>query len=781
MSRTLPLTSSANGVIGIWLCRPYTVIAGGQVKYSAISLVVGSMLTLGRFAAAATATAPVATPNDDSVIQEVVITAQRRTENVQTVPIAITALDGAALDGKAVESIADLQGASPSVSIGSSGVTNSVNIRGVGLASGLANVTNGVATYVDGVFQPQVVTNNRFYDIADVEILRGPQGTLVGSNSTGGALYINTRNPKIGSDAGYVRVGAGNFGQTDGEAAVNLPLGDLLAVRFSGDYVSRNSFYRSIGPVHTDAGELDEKSGRVGILFKPGAFQALVKLEYADRNTGGYTGQAIPGTGYAPFAPTDPFTLDYDTPTLTHETSLVIPLELRYELANGITLRSVTGYQDRHIHDLEDYDFTASNSPFLPQLTWNNKIRNQMRTEEVNILSPKRDAYDWILGYYYQKEQISVDIDETGATGPGGPALFITTPTNKKTTGLFGQLNVRFAPKWELGVGLRNSTFSTDGNGFVALNIPPMVCGAPIPGVPPVKAPYNGCLITTLGGTESDSQMTGKVSLNYTPDDNTLWYAFAARGYKPGGFSSATSNFAPETVLDLELGWKASFADNHVRTQIGGFHYAYHDFQFQNIELTNGSQNVANLPTATIYGAEATLQAHAGGFSVDAGLAFVHSWLPSAGTIVNTHLMPPGSVGVVGPQCAVGQTVGCFDYTPFLVSNSGGPNLYSPEWTYNLGADYQFRLTDQLAMTPRLNYSYVGSQFVSTTYSPTTDRLPARGLLSALVTFKIGARWNAELYGTNLTSKTYPTGEISSNYFTYGAPRQFGGRLGFDF
>jgi iron complex outermembrane receptor protein len=84
-------------------------------------------------------------------------------------------------------------------------------------------------------------------------------------------------------------------------------------------------------------------------------------------------------------------------------------------------------------------------------------------------------------------------------------------------------------------------------------------------------------------------------------------------------------------------------------------------------------------------------------------------------------------------------------------------------------------------MTPRLNYSYVGSQFVSTTYSPTTDRLPARGLLSALVTFKIGAHWNAELYGTNLMDKVYPAGVFSDNYFAYGAPRQYGARFGFDF
>jgi iron complex outermembrane recepter protein len=719
--------------------------------------------------------------SDASNLQEIVVTAERRSENVQTIPIAITALEGSALEDKAVASLADLQTASPSVSIGSTGVTDSVNIRGIGIASGLANVSNGVATYVDGLFQPQIVTNNQFYDLADIEVLRGPQGTLVGSNSTGGAIFVNSQNPKLGQVGGYVTIGGGDYGDADAQAAFNLPIGDVLAVRVAGDSVSRSSFYSSTGPAYTTAGERREQSGRLSILLKPGNFQALAKVEYTDRNSGGYAATAIPGTPYAAFAPTDPFRLDYDTPTLEHETSLILPIELRYELPDGITLRSISGYQDKHVHDLEDYDFTTQNTPPNPQLTWNNQIREREWTEEVNILSPKHDLYDWILGYYYQRNKIDVAIDETGATGPGGPPLFITTPTNKKTTGVFGQMNLRFSHQWEFGLGLRYSTFSTDGNGFVALNIPPGLCGLPIPGVPPVKAPYNGCLITGLGGSESDGRGTGKVSLNYTPDDNNLIYAFVAKGYKAGGFSSQTSNFAPETVVDLELGWKASFADQHIRTQIDGFHYSYKDFQFQNIQLSNGSQNVSNLPTATIYGFEATVQAKFGAFSADGGLAYVHSWLPGAGVIVNTHLMPPGTVGVVGPQCGAGQTVGCFDYTPFEVNDSGGPNLYSPEWTYNIGAQYRFLLADQFSVTPRLNFSYVGSQFVGLTYSRTQDELPARGLLSALVTFKIGAHWNAELYGTNLTDKVYPVGQIDTNYFIYGAPRQYGGRIGYEF
>src|SRR3569833_257572 len=126
---------------------------------------------------------------------EIIVTAERREENLQKVPLAATALTGDQLEGKAVQSLEDLQYAAPAVSITDQGLTQSVNIRGIGIASGSPAVANGVATYIDGIFQPPIVTSSSFYDIGSIEVLRGPQGTLVGSDSTGGAIFITTANP----------------------------------------------------------------------------------------------------------------------------------------------------------------------------------------------------------------------------------------------------------------------------------------------------------------------------------------------------------------------------------------------------------------------------------------------------------------------------------------------------------------------------------------------------------------------------------------------------------
>src|SRR5262249_17280754 len=153
-------------------------------------------------------------------------------------------------------------------------------------------------------------------------------------------------------------------------------------------------------------------------------------------------------------------------------------------------------------------------------------------------------------------------------------------------------------------------------------------------GLPP-PAPWNGCQVASTGGAEKDGRTTGKIALNYTLDENNLLYAFIARGYKPGGFNSPTSLFGPETLMDYEIGWKGSMLENHLRTQLGGFYYAYHDFQFQETQLSTGNNGVTNLPTAKISGIEASMQARVAQWGADAALSYVHSKLPSAGPFVN--------------------------------------------------------------------------------------------------------------------------------------------------
>ena len=701
-----------------------------------------------------------------SPLETIVVTAQRRNENLQDVPIAATVLGGGDLDSRAVEADSALQFAAPSLSIIDAGETQSVNIRGIGIGSNSPNVSNGVATYIDGLFQPPIVTSIPFYDIASIEVLRGPQGTLVGNNSTGGAIFINSANPTTRGVEGYAKAGAGNYGLYEGEGAINLPLTDTLAVRAAGIYRNRDSFYEDIGPFQNDAGKLEEVGARLGAMFETGGFSALLKLQWHDQDTGGYAFRPAPGTNFAPFARGDIRTLSYDTDVSKVERAFIASLEVRYELAGGLTVRSLSGYQYKRNEYVADADATQA-----PPAAGGGQITDyfageRQYSQEINLISPTAGAFDWIIGGYYQRNDIVVNIDNLAP-----PGTYVTPRNNRDILGVFAQANYELTDSLEFQLGARYSHFKASGTGTVVL-------GRGVPGFPP-----EGLVIADLSGEHEDSMMTGKAALNWTVADGHLIYAFAARGYKPGGFNCLPSpecdrpEFAPETVMNYEIGWKGALADRRINVQLSAFYNDFSNMQFDVIETANGTTGVRNVGSATIKGFEGQIQGRFGGFAFDAGFGYLDSELASL-TFVNARLLPPGQLG---PQCATGVASNpptCFDYDPFVITTGGGDNLYSPEWTYNVGAEYEAVLSDRASITPRINYGYQGSRYNYLAYGP-GDLLEARGLLSALVTLRIDD-WTIEAYATNLTNEDYVVGRSGDNEF-YGAPRQYGLRTSIRF
>jgi iron complex outermembrane recepter protein len=694
-------------------------------------------------------------------LEEIVVTAQRRVENLQTVSIAVTSLSGDALNDKAVARLDDLQFASPALTITDAALTRSINIRGIGLASGSPQVTPGVATYVDGLAQPPIANTATFYDIGTIEALRGPQGTFVGSSSTGGAIFINSRSPDLGETNGYAEVSGGNYSNRGAQGAINLPAGDTFAIRIAGNYRERDSYFTDIGPAGGDPGELKDTSGRVGLLWKPNdAFQALFKWELTNHDTGGYAYQPIPTTTYAPLRSANIRNLTYDDPSKNDERAEQSSLELRYNMAGGVILRSQSGYQDKHVYNLYDSDATIQPSPPpnpFPRVTSDQFVRERVFTQEFNLISPTDRRFDWVLGAYWQRNKIDVVI----AQGSDGFPTNIDIKNDKKITGYFAQVGYRLTPQLKLNVGGRYSTFDVSSGGAVVIGR-----GLPFP-------PFNGTglQVADLSGSHDDARPTGKVALEWTPTEDNLFYAFIARGYKPGGFNTATQGFEPETVLDYEVGWKATLLGGNLRTQIGAFWNDYTDFQLDSLNPLTGTVQTQNIADATIRGLEVQAQARLGGLGFDVGAAYVDSKLGEV-QFVNTRALPPGTNL---PQCAPGVPPGtpatCFDYGPYLTSATGRSMLYSPEFTFNAGLDYSF-LVGKGTLRPRINYAYIDAQFTNLLFSSITDRLPAHGLFSAQLTYSLD-NWSVEAYGTNLADKEYLSGQFGNNEF-YGAPREYG-------
>lgn len=697
---------------------------------------------------------------NDFTLEEVVVTAQRREESLQTTAIAATAISGDLLNDKAVNNIIDLQFASPGLTISDEALfIKSVNIRGIGLASASPTVSNGVAQYVDGVFQPQVVGTGSFYDIQDVEVLRGPQGTFVGSNSTGGAIFINTKSPKLNRIEGYVKAEAGNYNAIGMQGAINVPLGDIFALRVAGIYSKHDSYYKDIGVYKNEPAKLDEKSGRVGALLKTDRFEALLKITEMDLDTGGY---AVQPQGTL-LSGGDIYTVAYSDPTKNKEKNHQSTLDLNYTLPGDIILRSLSGYQNKRVWNDYDNDGTA----FIPSVT-NHTVVEKEYTEEINLISPTDGRMNWVLGAYYQKNEIEIAIGNP-------PVTDLESTVDKITRGIFGQLAFQLTESLEMDGGIRYSDYEADGGGFVSLRP-----GIAFPGAPSI-------IISDLTSHYENSMYTGKLGLNWTVNSDNLLYVFASRGYKPGGYNSETFQFKPETVLDYEAGWKSTMLGGHLRTQFGVFYMDYENFQLDTINTADGMPAVDNIADGTVKGLELSAQAQFDAVSFDMGYSYVDSSLGEA-DFINVKMFTLGSTY---PSCELVPggipNLTCTDYSNATASTNGGEMLLSPKHSFNAGIDYTFYMPGGMTLRPRINFSHIGEQWTYLTYDPSTDKLDARDLWSAQITlsglnWKNKYNWSMEAFCENLTDKEYIIGKQAGNRTeSYGRPRTIGVRASFGF
>jgi len=621
---------------------------------SSVSVFAVTALGLAAGARAQTADSPTgsnAPASGSDQLQEVVVTAERRSESQQTTPIAVTVISGDQLEGKGIVQMQDLQNAAPSLSITPSGLTANVNIRGIGLDSGSPSVVPGVATYRDGLWQPPIVTTDTFYDMGSVEVLRGPQGTFVGSNSTGGAVFLNSRDPDLKGWSGNIEFQGANYSDVGVRGGINLPISDTWAARVAFDEEQRDSFYREVTTQLTPSpelfghpGSLDEKNVRLGLLGKPNEdLNVLLKVEINDKSTGGYAYKPVPGTTYAPFASPDPFVLNYDHDSQNDELGARASLKIDWDIAgSGIVLRSLTGDQFMRVHNIYDIDATSSTLPSGPPALWNTQaIIERPITQEFNLISPDTGRVQWIVGGYYLHDirEVALDVDSQAIPN----VVYVNGFDILQSAAAFGQVSYNITDALQVQAGLR---YTHDWNESPSRANVTVDLG--IPGVP--------LIVNSLAGIETDSATTGKVALNWKLNKDNFLYAFVAKGFKAGGYNAGgaagpQTNFAPEVVWDYEIGWKADFLDNHVRTDLGAFWNNYTDLQVQALNTGTGQSSLVNSGKSAIKGAEFELHGLIAGFKVDAGAAYVSSRI-GAVTLVNTEALPPGTSQ---PQCGPGQ------------------------------------------------------------------------------------------------------------------------------
>ncbi len=677
--------------------------------------------------------------SDTLTLEEIVVTAERRRTNLQTTPIAATVMTGERLADSGVVNVDQLQFVSPAATVNNFGQGIDFNIRGVGKAEHNTQTTTGVITYRDGVATfPGYFTAEPYYDIARVEILRGPQGTFVGQNATGGAVFVTSNDPVInGGVHGYIQGHVGNYDELGAQGAVNLPVSDTFAARIAFHTIDRDSFYDIEGPYTGDDG-VRTGSVRLGMLWEPTSnLSVLWKNDYNYLDLSGYPADPVN-------SPNDPFDITANGEMMARDRFGRSVLKIDYEFQNGTILRSVSGYQQGRTEYRADLDGTS-----VGEALFGDAVDETIYSQELNLISPDSGRVSWILGAYYQHDEYEFPPGEFYIVVPGTGRYELEGTNPKETAAVFGQIGIDLAAGFELQLGARYSESTTTNHIFVDQY------GLPI----------------TQDQKAEFSNLSGKVALNWTIDPHNFVYAFVATGFRPGGLNvpvglGLPDPFDAEEITNYEIGWKAGWLGGNLRTQINAFYNEYENFQ-----VTVGYPDIPvfgfelNNPNATeIYGLEAQLEAVFGAFSIDAGLGWMRS---SLGRFFAVDPRVP-SFGACDP--ATGPA------SPSCIDLEGRDQTYAPDLTFNIGMQYVFALASGDTVTPRINYGHVSEQWATLFQDETRgDRVEARNIVNAQIAWR-HRDMITTLYGTNLTDQHY-VGAINSGLRFVGPPRQFGLRV----
>jgi len=696
---------------------------------------------------------------DSQELEEVVVTAERREVNLQNVPASATVITAEALAAKGIDNVIEIQTVAPSVAINTYNRSTFINIRGVGISQSAPTSNPGVAYYVDGMFIPheQFIAQS-FYDIASIEVLRGPQGTLTGQNSTGGAIYVRTPPPSVDGFSGYIDQTVADTDWYRTTAAVNVPAGDKFAMRLSGVYDDRGSFTDNIGPSPSEPGSGRDASGRAAFRYMPTESMTFdLRYEHFDRKT---DYNAIKNRSDA--VTSDPFTIEEDAISFLNQKGDRASLEARFDLTPGLTLRAQTSYLDAETTDQADGDRTATALPVPPNLPTNGantaKYRGrvsytsqELRTSvsEINLLSNGESPLQWVVGAFYLDEESPVSVlrDNRNTVDFVQSNSSIVTELSNTSASVFGQIDWRFADSWGLDAGVR---YSEDTQEYNRLLTP----GAPPPGCFPCSSKL-----------DSD-ETTGRVGLKYFASEDEMYYVTVSKGYKAGGINldPRLPDYDPETNRMVELGLKSTLAGGRLRINGAIFHSDYEGMQLSALTAVGTPPallpNTLNAAPAEIYGAELELTGVVNALDWNLGVSWLHAEFTEDGVLTDS-------------ETNTNRTVWAGSSVPF-----------APELTATAGIQYEFRL-GSWTLTPRVQASHLARQ-LSTPFKYAATIVPSRTIADVRITAMPTERLRLEVFATNVLDETYIASQVqnassASGGIIYGAPLQVGVRARFDF
>lgn len=671
---------------------------------------------------------------DDSkfTLEEVVVTARRREESLLSVPVAVTAFSGEELDKIGAMDITDLAQSTPNTTLKVSRGTNSTItafIRGVGQQDPVAGFEAGVGIYLDGVYlnRPQGAVL-QIYDVARIEVLRGPQGTLYGRNTIGGAIKYVTR--RFGNEPELrIKVAGGNYNHLDGVVTASTPLSDTIAVGGSVAYFSRDGFGTNLfnGKQHYDK---DIFGARLGVEFTPNEnFFLRISGDYTRDSSNEKSGHrlTVSNNTHAPILKNV-----YDTRAGITGKQLVtqggVSAEAEWTLNETVTLKSTTAYRKDDTQSPIDFDSLPANDFDVPVV-----YRNDQFSQEFQLLY-ESDTLHGILGFYYLNANAFDNFDVI----LGGLGVTSTTlgDVNTKTWAIFGEATYDLSDTVSVTVGGR---FTSDKRRAKVVKQLFLGIGSPDFG-------NNSAILlresANFTGRRKDTKFTPKVSLEWHPTDDMNLYASFSQGFKGGGFDPRGSNLAkqgfnPETVNSYEAGLKSKFADGRVNTNIAVFYSDYKDIQIPgSVGIdTNGDG----------------IQDDFVGTTTNAGKAKIWGIEFEGMALVSENLTAKASGGYINA-----------DYKTWIVK---GVNIAStkvfqntPKWNGSFSLDYQF-LQNMFGHDGSIDLigsvSYKSKTFIFENPIPLLDQDGYAVVDASIVWTSEDGGVQVGIHGKNLTDKKY--------------------------
>ncbi|HEX7114553.1 MAG TPA: TonB-dependent receptor [Steroidobacter sp.] len=661
------------------------------------------------------------------VIAEVFVTATKREESVQDVPIAITALSGFDLENRGIQMGRDI--AAPNFVFPEliSGTRSYISVRGIFQEANQVGVDTGFSVYLDGVYKGRnYAFDSNMFDVERIEILRGPQGTLFGKNTIAGVTNIITKKPSNEFE-GSAQVEFGNFDLMRGRGSLNIPLvDDVLAVRFAAQKMTRDGFVTNLA---TDSrhkgGETDITNANVQVLYTPTAsFKATLAADYLETDNIGYTWEVVPNGTLGPFGGDNiPYTYHPAVDPLETTLDRGVSLTGEYEFGGGYVLTSITGGRKSSARFVFDEDVTPYDL-YVEDV----RDRQELFSQELRLASPKGQFIDYVLGLYYYDEQADMsDPIPFGVDYPGGP-FFIWYNTRVQTTdyAAFAHANLHFTDAFSVYGGVRYTDQKKELEGERRVYaVPPPIPDRLIPG------------LTTDGtgmppqfvASAHDKPVTWEAGVRYDLTDGTMLYAEVSTGFKSAGFDNRNGEVVkPEHLKAYEIGAKAELFDKRAIFNVAAFYNDYTDLQVRSLDTSTIPISIKfhNAASVVAKGVDLELQALAtDNLSINLGAGYVHSVYKSF----------PGVPGTPG-------------------GNADGNRLpMTPPWTINGGVQYSLPLPNAAELVFNANANFVDGRYQSLDAGANlpTNFLDSYTLVNGRLTYRsAGRNWELSLWGRNL-------------------------------